>query len=410
MPMGRALALGLVTLMLAARPGTAAAQVCAYAANAGDGTVSLIDTGTNTATLAITVGAAPHGVAVVKRGSSTAQIYVANSGESSVSVIDTSTQTAPTKITVESGPEDIAVLPDGSTAYVSHPDSGKVSVIDTASGTPTTTVDVGGKPMGLAASPDGKMVYVTDASNKQIVLIDTKSNTTTGTPFQTGGSPDTQPVDVAVTSDGTQVYVSSNRVVVIATSSGLAVAALQLQAQTQTHGITITPDHATALLAVQDATGGSLVNIATDPSKRTFPLPVAALGPNAVPIGVAAASDSKTAYVSDSAASSVDVVDITTNSMTRSIPVGSNPQGVAIVSVATGCGTMPTPTATAIATCVGDCNGNGVVGINELVIGVNIALDLTPASACVAFQDQGGMVTISQLIKGVNNALNGCPA
>jgi len=62
------------------------------------------------------------------------------------------------------------------------------------------------------------------------------------------------------------------------------------------------------------------------------------------------------------------------------------------------------------AQCVGDCNSDGSVAINELIIGVNIALGTQPASACVAFQDQGGMVNISQLIKGVNNALGTCPA
>jgi cysteine-rich repeat protein len=65
--------------------------------------------------------------------------------------------------------------------------------------------------------------------------------------------------------------------------------------------------------------------------------------------------------------------------------------------------------AAADAQCVGDCNGDGTVAINELVLGVNIALGSQPASACAAFQDQNGMVNISQLIKGVNNALGSCP-
>lgn len=61
--------------------------------------------------------------------------------------------------------------------------------------------------------------------------------------------------------------------------------------------------------------------------------------------------------------------------------------------------------------CVGDCNGDGQVLINELVVGVNIALGNTPVSQCLAFDaDRGGTVTINELIQGVNNALNGCPA
>ena len=61
------------------------------------------------------------------------------------------------------------------------------------------------------------------------------------------------------------------------------------------------------------------------------------------------------------------------------------------------------------AQCVGDCNGDGEVTINELILGVNIALGSTPVSACEAFANGEGVVDIAQLIKGVNNALNGCP-
>src|SRR5262245_10903549 len=59
--------------------------------------------------------------------------------------------------------------------------------------------------------------------------------------------------------------------------------------------------------------------------------------------------------------------------------------------------------------CVGDCNGDGIVAINELIMGVNIALGLAPVSNCPAFADTTGAVTIAQLIGGVGSAVNGCP-
>lgn len=59
--------------------------------------------------------------------------------------------------------------------------------------------------------------------------------------------------------------------------------------------------------------------------------------------------------------------------------------------------------------CVGDCNSDGMVLVNELIIGVNIALGLAPLSQCEAFDANGdGNVGINELILGVNNALNGC--
>ena len=61
--------------------------------------------------------------------------------------------------------------------------------------------------------------------------------------------------------------------------------------------------------------------------------------------------------------------------------------------------------------CVGDCNGNGTVAINELVVGVNIALGNAQVSGCTSFdKNANGGVEINELVQGVNNALNGCPA
>jgi hypothetical protein len=55
----------------------------------------------------------------------------------------------------------------------------------------------------------------------------------------------------------------------------------------------------------------------------------------------------------------------------------------------------------------GDCNGDGQVTINELIIGVNIALGIAPISDCPAFDTNGdGQVSIDELIAAVNVALS----
>jgi hypothetical protein len=65
----------------------------------------------------------------------------------------------------------------------------------------------------------------------------------------------------------------------------------------------------------------------------------------------------------------------------------------------------------ASAQCVGDCNGNGSVGISELITGINISLNRADVSICEAFDCRhDGMVGISCLVQGVNNSLAGsCP-
>ncbi|MND05766.1 hypothetical protein D3C83_267570 [compost metagenome] len=51
------------------------------------------------------------------------------------------------------------------------------------------------------------------------------------------------------------------------------------------------------------------------------------------------------------------------------------------------------------------------MAINELILGVNIALGNAAVGTCEAFDANGnGSVTINELIAAVNAALNGCPA
>src|SRR5262249_51179763 len=66
--------------------------------------------------------------------------------------------------------------------------------------------------------------------------------------------------------------------------------------------------------------------------------------------------------------------------------------------------TTPAPTPT-LAPCVGDCNQDGEVRANELIIGVNISSGTADVSACPPFdRDGSGTVTLSELVAGVNSA------
>ena len=73
----------------------------------------------------------------------------------------------------------------------------------------------------------------------------------------------------------------------------------------------------------------------------------------------------------------------------------------------------PPPTATTTPTlvpCVGDCDGNRAVTVDEIIRGVNIALGNSPLEACPAFDVNGdGEVTVDEIVLAVNQALFGCP-
>ncbi|HUI24589.1 MAG TPA: hypothetical protein VL403_00790 [Candidatus Kryptonia bacterium] len=63
------------------------------------------------------------------------------------------------------------------------------------------------------------------------------------------------------------------------------------------------------------------------------------------------------------------------------------------------------------AQCTGDCDGNNAVSVDELVLGVNIALGNAALDRCRAFdRDQSHIVSVDELVAGVNDALNGCPS
>jgi hypothetical protein len=54
----------------------------------------------------------------------------------------------------------------------------------------------------------------------------------------------------------------------------------------------------------------------------------------------------------------------------------------------------------------GDCNGDGEVTIDEIVLGLDIALDRAPVSACTAFdRNRDGAVSVDELIRAVDAAL-----
>jgi hypothetical protein len=62
------------------------------------------------------------------------------------------------------------------------------------------------------------------------------------------------------------------------------------------------------------------------------------------------------------------------------------------------------------ADCPGDCTGSGMVQVDELVIGIRIALGEAPLDDCSAMDSNGDhQVTVDDLLRAVGSALSGCP-
>lgn len=99
-----------------------------------------------------------------------------------------------------------------------------------------------------------------------------------------------------------------------------------------------------------------------------------------------------------------------TPTATATTAPSASPPTATATNVTPGAST-PTPTATAPSdVCPGDCNGDRIVAVSELVLGVDIALGSRPASACTAFdRNRDASVAINELVAGVSNALAECP-
>jgi len=91
-------------------------------------------------------------------------------------------------------------------------------------------------------------------------------------------------------------------------------------------------------------------------------------------------------------------------------PDGSLAPGIcASLTIDRGCAcTLDCP---GVPRCAGDCNGDGRVTVNELMLGISIALGAAPLAECPAADaDRDGRVTITDLLAAVEFALVGvCP-
>jgi hypothetical protein len=60
--------------------------------------------------------------------------------------------------------------------------------------------------------------------------------------------------------------------------------------------------------------------------------------------------------------------------------------------------------------CVGDCNGDGHVTVDEVLTMVNMALGIVDAACPGVSANPGNQITIAEILTAVNNLLDGCPA
>lgn len=86
---------------------------------------------------------------------------------------------------------------------------------------------------------------------------------------------------------------------------------------------------------------------------------------------------------------------------------GLIPGLAAVLVVAAGPAAAQLPTS--VPACVGDCDANTTVTVDEILLGITIALGERAVSICRAFDRDGSTtLTVDELVSGLDSALNGC--
>ena len=265
----------------------------------------------------VTVGAQPMSVAV----SPTAPVaFVANSADGTVTEIDTSSNSVVDgPVTVGTNPSGVVYTPDGTFAYIANAGSGSVTAIKTAT-LGTQSVVVGGIPRAVAITPDGAYAYVANA-NGTVNVIKTSTNSVVGSPITVGGNP--RDIAIATTPLGTYAYVADEGGTTVKAINTATGAVTFIPVGSPTFGVAITPDGSRAYVTNYYTNTVTVINTATNTVSGSIPSVSS-------PWDVALSPNGEVAYVTNMSADTVTVIDTATNTVITTIAVGHTPRGVAV--------------------------------------------------------------------------------
>ncbi|MFI5397558.1 MAG: hypothetical protein ACHQ9S_18635 [Candidatus Binatia bacterium] len=367
-----------------------------YVTNFDDGTVSLIDRATSHVTGSIPVGDGPLGMAATTDGR---RLYVANFRVGTVSVLSTRANRVLATIRVGDSANGVAVTPDGAFVVVTDTASDRATIVDTASNAVTARMPAGPQPSGVAITPDGALAFVADYGTPAVAVIDIAAGVRRAiiptNPVYLGLSP-SGTLSLAMT-PGT----GSSFATIYFPGSVLSFDATNMVLNPGTTGLLYGPTTDAEVEAVALSSDGSLAYVTAHTLGgagqlliiNTATSQISTLPFGHVLEGVALSSDEQMVYVADAGSNSVLVKG---NGVVISVPVGAAPMGVVVAAVPQ--------------MCQGDCNGDGVVTVDEVLQAVNIALGLQAVNTCIAVDgDDDGRVTVDEVLQGVTNYLSGCP-
>ncbi|MGA7840141.1 MAG: hypothetical protein WCA34_04445, partial [Candidatus Acidiferrales bacterium] len=161
-----------------------------FTSNVDSGTVTAIEKSSDPSGYTetnIPVGKAVEGIDISPDDKA---VWAANAGDGSVSIIDTATSKVTHTIDARTKHSNrLKFTPDGKLALISDPATGELVIVDTATRGITKMLKVGQGPGGILIVPDGSRAYVALAGDNAVAVIDLHTLEVSGK-IPTGQGPD----------------------------------------------------------------------------------------------------------------------------------------------------------------------------------------------------------------------------
>lgn len=317
------LSAGLVLALLAMRPVLAAEY--AYVPNTGSGTISVIDTGSDTVVKTLpahgTLGKKLLGLAVSDDGK---RLFVVDAPANGVRVVDAATGKLIQTIPTGKSPEGVEIAPGGQIAAACAEESNQVVLFDPQSLKVIDAIKLqGSNPEHCVFSPDGKWLLASNENSNNIDVVNVAERKSVKLVPALN-----HPRGIGFTPDGKRAYIANegaNTVQVLAVGSWKTLKTIPTALRTA--GIEVSPDGTHVFVANGGAGTVQVINTFSDKV-------VASLKVGGRPWNMAMTQYGTKLYVANGHSNSVSVIDTADTPMKviKTIPVGKLPWGVAIAS------------------------------------------------------------------------------
>ncbi|MBN1147539.1 MAG: beta-propeller fold lactonase family protein [Anaerolineales bacterium] len=306
-------------------------------ANPDSNTVTLVDTASQSVIAEVGVGVDPRTVAI---DDSLGRAYVADRGSDQVTVVDLATRAVLDHIPVGYRPYGVVVSPDGGRLYVAEQGSDRLNVIDTDSLSSLFQVSLGDRPSGLALSQDGRYLYVTHLLSGQISVLDLDPYTVYlpllfDLPFDDGALAERPAQNEAQLQPSSASHSEYLQFEIPLWSDSNLLQSIVLHPDGQKAYIPHTRSNSANKALTFDTTVFplvSLVDLATHEHLVGQQLDLGTLDPPGVglPFDAALTPDGGELWVVNAASNDVSVLDLGTRQLVAHIEVGDNPRGIVI--------------------------------------------------------------------------------